>query len=90
MTDELSVFSKGEIMQEYPVVKMKHLLNYKVGDVVRLKKTGELVEITKYGESVHCGYCALFEVYNCSRTNCSQLDGNVYFKPVWNNNASID
>ena len=38
-------------VKEYPVVKMKHLRNYKVGDVVRLKKTGELVKITVWNLS---------------------------------------
>ena len=44
-------------MLEYPVVKMKELRNYKVGDVVRIKKTGELVEIDNYPNS--CCSCVL-------------------------------
>ena len=35
-------------MTKYPVVKMKHLRNYTIGDVVRLKKNGKLVEIAKH------------------------------------------
>ena len=42
-------------MQEYPVVKMKELRNYKVGDIIRLKKTGKLVEIAKY--ATYTGSC---------------------------------
>ena len=42
-------------MTSYPVVKIKHLRNYKVGDVVRLKKTGKLVEISKY--ATYTGSC---------------------------------
>ena len=42
-------------MQEYPVVKMKELRNYTIGDVVRLKKTGKLVEIAKW--ATYTGSC---------------------------------
>ena len=42
-------------MTKYPVVKMKELRNYKIGDVIRLKKTGELVEIAKY--AAYTGSC---------------------------------
>ena len=42
-------------MQGYPVVKMKHLRNYKVGDIVCLKKTGKLVKISKY--AAYTGSC---------------------------------
>ena len=42
-------------MQGYPVVKTKHLRNYKVGDIVCLKKTGKLVKISKY--AAYTGSC---------------------------------
>ena len=78
-------------VKEYPVVKMKELRNYKVGDVVRLKKTGELVEIDNYPNS--CRSCVLYEQYCRDPNNCSVKTGcfgddkafggkSVYFKPV--------
>ena len=42
-------------MTKYPVVKMKELRNYTIGDVVRLKKTGKLVKIAKY--ATYTGSC---------------------------------
>ena len=76
-------------MQEYPVVKLKELRNYKIGDVVRLKLTGELVEIE------HTGICALCVFYckyglhgSCGiETRCYGYDGefggnSVYFLEV--------
>ena len=44
-------------VKEYPVVKMKELRNYTIGDVVRLKKTGELVKITVWNRSEDCDCC---------------------------------
>ena len=78
-------------MTNYPVVKMKHLRNYKVGDIVRLKKTGELVEIDNYPNS--CCLCVLYEQYCRDIDSCSDKTGcfgedkafgskTVYFKPV--------
>ena len=52
-------------VKEYPVVKMKELRNYKVGDAVRLKKTGELVVITVWNGLEDCDCCALDGVYGC-------------------------
>ena len=67
-------------VKEYPVVKMRHLRNYKVGDVVRLKKTGELVEIS---EHIICQDCALYDIVGCgTKSNCIKDDISVYFKPV--------
>ena len=42
-------------MTKYPVVKTKELRNYKIGDVVLLKKNGKLVEIAKYAS--YTGSC---------------------------------
>lgn len=71
-------------VKDYPVVKMKHLCNYKVGDVVRLKKTGELVELSAFEHYNNCRDCALYDVENCVyKTCCYDIDnGEVYFKPV--------
>ena len=68
-------------MQEYPVVKMKELRNYKVGDVVRLKKTGELVVICRVGEFQDCLRCSLYYVDDCQDKSGCELD-DVYFNPV--------
>ena len=46
-------------MQEYPVVKMKELRNYTIGDVVRIKKTGDLVVICRVGDLQDCLRCSL-------------------------------
>ena len=67
-------------VKEYPVVKMKELCNYTIGDVVRLKKTGELVEIS---EHIICQDCALYDIVGCDiKSNCVKEDISVYFKPV--------
>ena len=71
-------------MQEYPVVKMKELRNYTIGDVVRLKKTGDLVELNTFEHYDNCRDCALYDVENCVyKTHCYDIDnGEVYFKLV--------
>ena len=80
-------------MQEYPVVKMKHLRNYTIGDVVRLKKTGKLVEISKYvaytGSCKRCvfGDQCIYVGELDYKTGCDgfgeDFGGNsIYFKPV--------
>ena len=70
-------------MLEYPVVKMKELRNYKVGDVVRLKKTGELVVITVWNSWEDCDCCALYKVFECGgKTNCNNFPGDVCFHKV--------
>jgi len=84
-----------ETMQKYPVVKMKHLRNYKVGDVVRLKKTGKLVEIAKYATYTgSCKRCVFNDQCDSDsdeeslyKTGCHGFGGefggnSVYFKPV--------
>ena len=80
-------------MQEYQIVKMKHLRNYTIGDVVRLKKTGELVEIAKYASYTgSCKRCVFDDQCDSDeeplyKTGChgfgEDFGGNsVYFKPV--------
>ena len=70
-------------VKEYPVVKMKELRNYTIGDVVRLKKTGELVKITVWNRSEDCYCCALYEVFGCyGKTKCSNFPGDVCFHKV--------
>ena len=49
-------------MTKYPVVKMKELRNYKIGDVVHLKKNGKLVEIAKYASYTgSCKRCVFWD-----------------------------
>ena len=60
-------------MQEYPVVKMKHLRNYAIGDIVRLKKTGKLVEIAKW--AAYTGSCK-----RCVFNDQCDSDGESYYK----------
>ena len=72
-------------MLEYPVVKMKELRNYKVGDVVCLKKTRELVKIAVWNrsEDCDCDCCALYKVFGCyGKTNCNNFPGEVCFRKV--------
>ena len=64
-------------------MKMFHFHHYKVGDVVRLKKTGELVVITVWNRSECCDCCALYKVFGCcGKTKCSNFPGDVYFRKV--------
>jgi hypothetical protein len=80
-------------MQEYPVVKMKELRNYTIGDVVRLKKTGKLVEIAEYASYTgSCKRCVFGDQCDSGeeldyKTGCGGIGGDfggksVYFKPV--------
>ena len=70
-------------VKEYPVVQMKELCNYTIGDVVRLKKTGELVVITVWNRSEDCDCCALYKVFGCyGKTNCNNFPGDVCFHKV--------
>ena len=62
---------------------MKELRNYKIGDVVRLKKNGKLVEITVWKRSEDCYCCALYKVFGCyGKTKCSNFPGDVCFHKV--------
>ena len=70
-------------VKEYPVVKMKELRNYTIGDVVRLKKTGELVRIAVWNRSDDCYCCALYKDFGCyGKAKCSNFTGEVYFRKV--------
>jgi hypothetical protein len=82
-------------MQEYTTVKMKELRNYTIGDIVRLKKTGDLVEIAKYASYTgSCRRCVFYDQCDSDsdgellyKTGCDgfgeDFGGNsVYFKPV--------
>ena len=59
-------------VKEYPVVKMKELHNYKVGDVVRIKETGDLVVINNY---LGCRSCVLYEQYCRNPDSCHVKTG---------------
>ena len=75
-------------MTKYPVVKMKELRNYKIGDVVRLNKNGKLLEIAKYvSYTSSCKRCVFCDQCRYDETGCDgfgeDFGGNsVYFKPV--------
>ena len=51
---------------EYPVVKLKNLHKLSTGDIVRLKKTGELVELVEY---TGCSGCKFF-TYDSAQHPC--------------------
>ena len=77
-------------MTQYPIVKIKNLRKYRVGDILRLKKTGELVKIEEYRI---CAYC-VFHKQCCEGFMSDQKTGcigfgedfggeTVIFKPVF-------
>ena len=66
--------------KEYPVVKLKNLHKLNIGDVVRLKKTGELIEVGAYRE-IGCSGCKFF-TYDSAQHPCR--------KCVFTNNAYVD
>ena len=65
----------------YPVVKLKNLHKLSTGDIVRLKKTGELVELVEY---TGCSGCKFF-TYDSAQHPCRKCvyTGNAYvdYKP---------
>ena len=72
---------------------MKELRNYKIGDVVRVKKNGKLGEIAKYASYTgSCKRCVFGDqcIYVGEldhKTGCGVIGGDfsgnpVYFKPV--------
>ena len=58
--------------EEYPVVKLKNLHKLSIGDVVRLKKTGELIEVCEYSE-IGCSGCK-FSAYYGDQHPCSKCE----------------
>ena len=66
--EEATVVSSSNTTKEYPVVKLKNLHKLSVGDVVRLKKTGELIEVGKYSE-IGCSGCK-FSAYDGYQHPC--------------------
>ena len=56
----------GSATGRYPVVKLKNLHKLSTGDVVRLKKTGELVELVEY---TGCSGCKFF-TYDADQHPC--------------------
>lgn len=80
---------EGETMTQYPIVKIKNLRKYRVGDILRLKKTGELVKIEEYSA---CAYCVFYKqccegFMSYQKTGCVGVGvdfggESVYFKPV--------
>lgn len=66
--EEVPVVSSSNTTKEYPVVKLKNLHKYSVGDVVRLKKTGELIKVCEYME-IGCSDCK-FYTYDYSHHPC--------------------
>ncbi len=67
--EEASVVGSSST-KEYPVVKLKNLHKLSTGDVVRLKKTGELVELVEYSET-GCSGCKFF-TYDVGQHPCSK------------------
>ena len=70
ISDEEALVVGSSSTKEYPVVKLKNLHKLNIGDVVRLKKTGELVEVCKYME-IGCS-CCKFSTYDVDQHPCSK------------------
>ena len=66
ISDEEASVVYSSSTKEYPVVKLKNLHKLSTGDVVRLKKTGELVELVEY---TGCSDCKFF-TYDSAQHPC--------------------
>ena len=76
--EEAPVISSSNTAKEYPVVKLKNLHKCSVGDIVRLKRTGELIEVGEYSK-IGCSGCK-FSAYDGYQHPCRKcgLMGNAY------------
>ena len=70
ISDEEALVVGSSSTKEYPVVKLKNLHKLNIGDVVRLKKTGELIEVGEYSE-IGCSGCK-FSTYDVDQHPCSK------------------
>ena len=70
VSDEEAPAISSSSTKEYPVVKLKNLHKLNIGDVVRLKKTGELIEVGEYSE-IGCSGCK-FSTYDVDQHPCSK------------------
>ena len=68
ISDEEASVVYSSSTKEYPVVKLKNLHKLSTGDVVRLKKTGELIEVGEYSE-IGCSGCK-FSTYDADQHPC--------------------
>ena len=80
ISDEEASVVYSSSTKEYPVVKLKNLHKFSTGDVVRLKKTGELVELVEYSET-ECSGCKFF-TYDSAQHPC--------YKCAYTKNAYVD
>ncbi len=83
ISDEEASAVSSSSTKEYPVVKLKHLHNLNVGDIVRVKKTGELIEVVEYSE-IGCSGCkfSTYESYQHPCRKCGFMEGAyVDYKP---------
>lgn len=83
ISDEEASVGGSSSTEEYPVVKLKNLHKLSTGDVVRLKSTGELVEVVEYS-ATDCSGCK-FSTYDADQHPCRKCSfmENVYvdYKP---------
>ena len=83
ISDEEAPAVSSSSTKEYPVVKLKNLHKLNIGDVVRLKKTGELIEVGEYSE-IGCSGCN-FYTHDYSQHPCRkcgfQKNAYVDYKP---------
>ena len=70
ISDEEASVVYSSSTKEYPVVKLKNLHKLSTGDVVRLKKTGELVQLVEYSETC-CSGCKFF-TYDSAQNPCRE------------------
>ena len=73
--EEATVVSSSNTTKGYPVAKLKNLHKLSVGDIVRLKKTGELIEVCEYSE-IGCSGCkfSTYETYQHPCRKCGFME----------------
>ncbi len=82
ISDEEASVVYSSSTKEYPVVKLKNLHKLNIGDVVRLKKTGELIEVgelVEYSDETGCSGCKFF-TYDVDQHPCRKCE---YLKNVY-------
>ena len=83
ISDEEALVVGSSSTKEYPVVKLKNLHKLNIGDVVRLKKTGELIKVCGYMETgcTDCKFSA-YATYQHPCLNCETMkNAYVDYKP---------
>ena len=81
ISDEEASVVYSSSTKEYPVVKLKNLHKLSTGDVVRLKKTGELVQLVEYSGCSGCKFFTYDSAQHPCRKRCFTENAYVDYKP---------